>query len=165
MSLKALNILCFGAFVCFRREAVSVTTVYAVKSSTASARKVSVNSDTSETLKNGCHVGFEPETSDGQSGKKSRFFQKSGANLHPCLAVTPIERYRCENGNLNIRSRRMAGRRGNVRIGHFHLFPRKMEKSLSVCEKITNIRLGKFFEKSRNVSRFFAYVPGGRNEE
>ena len=48
----------------------------------------------------------------------------------------------------------MAGRRGNVRIGHFHLFPREMEKSLSVCEKITNIRLGKFFEKSRNVSRF-----------
>ena len=24
--------------------------------------------------------------------KKSRFFQKSGANLHPCLAITPIER-------------------------------------------------------------------------
>jgi len=40
-----------------------------------------------------------------------------------------------------------------------------MEKSLSVCEKITNIRLGKFFEKSRNVSRFFAYVLGGGDEK
>jgi len=100
-----------------------------------------------------------------ETEKFLKFFQKIGANLHPCLAVTPIERYRCENGNLNIRSRRMAGRRGNVRIGHFHLFSRKMEKSLSVCEKITNIRLGKFFEKSRNVSRFFAYVLGGGDEK
>ena len=60
---------------------------------------------------------------------------------------------------------KMAVRRGTSRIGHFHLFSRKMEKSLSVCEKITNIRLGNFFEKSRNVSRFFAYVLGGGDEK
>ena len=93
------------------------------------------------------------------------FFSENRGQFSICLAVTPIERYRCENRNLDIRSRRMAGRRGNVRIGHFHLFSRKMEKSLSVCEKITNIRLGKFFEKSRNVSRFFAYVLGGGDEK
>ena len=30
-----------------------------------------------------------------RSRKKSRFFQKSGANLHPCLAITPIEGSGC----------------------------------------------------------------------
>ena len=83
MSLKALNILCFGAFVCFRREAVSVTTVYAVKSSTASTRKVIVNSDTSETLKNGCRVGFEPETSDTSPEKNPDFFKNQGPICTP----------------------------------------------------------------------------------
>ena len=31
-----------------------------------------------------------------RSGKNSRFFQKSGANLHPCLAITPIEGAGCQ---------------------------------------------------------------------
>ena len=77
--------------MCSRREALSATTIYALKSSTVSARKIILNSDTSETLKNCCHVGFEPETSDAGLEKIPDFFKKSGANLHPWVAITPIE--------------------------------------------------------------------------
>ena len=73
----------FWGFVCFRREALSATTIYAVKSSTVSARKSSVNSDTSETLKNGYHVGFEPETSDAGLEKIPDFFKKQGPICTP----------------------------------------------------------------------------------
>ena len=57
----------------------------------------------------------------------------------------------------------MAGRRGNVRGGHFHLFSRKMEKSLSVCEKITNIRLGQISRHGELAVRdFFSFFLGKR---
>ena len=82
-SLKAPKTLCFGVLCVFRREALSATTIYAVKSSTVSARKSSVNSDTSETLKNGYHVGFEPETSDAGPEKIPDFFKKQGPICTP----------------------------------------------------------------------------------
>ena len=62
--------------------------VYAVKSSTASARKVSVNSDTSETLKNGYHVGFEPETTD-TGPEKIPFFSKIRGQFAPLSGDNP----------------------------------------------------------------------------
>ena len=94
-----------------------------------------------------------------------RIFSENRGQFAPLPGSNPDKEFVCESGKLNIRSMKMAVRRGTSRIGHFHLFSRKMEKSLSVCEKITNIRLGKFFEKSRNVSRFFAYVLGGGDEK
>ena len=97
---------------------------------------------------------------DGWTRKFFEFFSENRGQFAPLPSSNLDREFVCESGKLNIRSMKMAVRRGNSRIGHFHLFSRKMEKSLSVCEKITNIRLGKFFEKSWNVSRFFAYVLG-----
>jgi len=76
--------------VCFQKKAFSVATIYAVKSSTASTAKNIIDSDTSETLKNGCRVGFEPKTSDANP-KNFCFFQKTGANLVPWVAITPVK--------------------------------------------------------------------------
>ena len=55
------------------------------------------------------------------------FFQKTGANLPPCLAITPIE--------------------GHLVTGGKRLFFKKAGKTLIVFKKNPNIRYGSFLKK------------------
>ena len=81
--------------MCFRRETISVTTIYAAKSSTVYTRKKQCKlrhfRDSEKRLPCGIRTGDLRR----RSRKNFRFFQKTGANLHPCLAITPIEGNDC----------------------------------------------------------------------
>ncbi len=46
---------------------------------------------------------------DGRIRKNFDFFRKTGANLTPWLAVTPVERCRCENGKTEYKEQKDGG--------------------------------------------------------
>ena len=111
-----------------------------------------------------------------RSRKKFRFFQKTGANLHPCLAVTPIEWDCCQVFIFFLRKslfffdqfpkifeyKAWTGQLAHGRAGTTaeQFFLKKTQKSLSICRKILNIRYGRFFQKRGERFTFFCVCTG-----
>lgn len=111
---------------------------------------------------------FQPCLSSGICGlcrwgsKKNGFFSKNKGHFSTCLAVTPIERCRCESGKTEYKEQKDGSQTGKLAGRAFSIFFQKNGKITKRFQKSYDIRSRKFLWKRWNVLRFFAYARDGK---